>query len=614
MFGPLTRVAVLVSVVLAVASAENTVDRELECEPTISEIELSLGRKPLKSYGRRLVEDSSSEPKFPSNEKIKRLAEDVLVAGSPGGAVVTVVRDGKPSCQAFGFADREQGLSMTCKHAIQIASVTKTFTGLLALIAKKKNAVDLDAPVQQNMPEYTPKPSSGGDTLTLRDMINHRSGLPRHDKMWQFPFSPREGLTRDQLLHSLQFLEHNTPQRTQFTYSNLLFTVGGMATSGGLNRLDQSSVDKEWEDHIKDEIFTPLGMPNSFSSLSQYKAADPKTKQPMPVAYHDDRRGSGPMDLLDGDVVGPAYSVVTCGDDMGKYVENIINEHNGKYNLLDKETVEELKTIQMLTPPSSFGRGGGYSWGWNVVEYHGVSVHYHDGAAYGFSSLVGVVPDYNFGAFIAVNKYHSGRPDTGFKSLVDTLLGIVREEVSTIQIRRLQDSTTLLSEATGAQKDEGGDAVQSFLRANKGRNLQFDESNNKDLSSFVGTFRHPAYGIYSIRLTRNEDGLEYSWGLSKSPEYRPLSALTTSPLAWYPNQQKNKNKFNRGATMYFILDAKGDVMGFLTKLEKGDRYSKKVLMAPIAFLKKEHPFYGNKWYDQKFRSLPTYHPPTETEL
>ena len=77
------------------------------------------------------------------------------------------------------------------------------------------------------------------------------------------------------------------------------------------------------------------------------------------------------MDLLDGDVVGPAYSVVTCGDDMGKYVENIINEHNGKYNLLDKETVEELKTIQMLTPPRSFGRGGGYSWGWNVVEYEG---------------------------------------------------------------------------------------------------------------------------------------------------------------------------------------------------------------------------------------------------
>jgi CubicO group peptidase (beta-lactamase class C family) len=57
-------------------------------------------------------------------------------------------------------------------------------------------------------------------TLTTRDLLIHRSGLPRHDLFWyQAPFS------RDELYHRLRFLE--PPPPAQWRYNSLMYVVAG---------------------------------------------------------------------------------------------------------------------------------------------------------------------------------------------------------------------------------------------------------------------------------------------------------------------------------------------------------------------------------------------------
>ena len=60
--------------------------------------------------------------------------------------------------------------------------------------------------------------------------------MPRHDYLWQAPFSPRSGkITKDQIIESLQFLEMSRPQRVIPEYNNVMYTVAGEATTKGLN-------------------------------------------------------------------------------------------------------------------------------------------------------------------------------------------------------------------------------------------------------------------------------------------------------------------------------------------------------------------------------------------
>src|SRR5580658_6269996 len=79
----------------------------------------------------------------------------------------------------YGTAVRGQNVAPTPDSVYEVASVTKTFTGVLAAQAVLEGRIKLDADFRQYLPEHYSNLTWQGQPITLRTLATHRSGLPR---------------------------------------------------------------------------------------------------------------------------------------------------------------------------------------------------------------------------------------------------------------------------------------------------------------------------------------------------------------------------------------------------------------------------------------------------
>jgi CubicO group peptidase (beta-lactamase class C family) len=103
----------------------------------------------------------------------------------PGLALALVRQDAPPLLQAFGLRDIESGSSVETTTLFPIGSITKSFTatGLALLVDEGK--LGWDVPVREILPEFKLKDPVASEKCTLRDLLTHRTGLPRHDWVHQ---------------------------------------------------------------------------------------------------------------------------------------------------------------------------------------------------------------------------------------------------------------------------------------------------------------------------------------------------------------------------------------------------------------------------------------------
>jgi len=101
-----------------------------------------------------------------------------------GFAVAVVEKNKVIYAKGFGYRDWDSKLPVTPHTLFAIGSCTKAFTASLIGMLQQEGRLNIDKPVRDYLPElkfYTP---AMDETITLRDMMCHRTGLPRHDLSW----------------------------------------------------------------------------------------------------------------------------------------------------------------------------------------------------------------------------------------------------------------------------------------------------------------------------------------------------------------------------------------------------------------------------------------------
>jgi CubicO group peptidase (beta-lactamase class C family) len=73
----------------------------------------------------------------------------------------------------YGLADRERGLPFTTETIAPVGSITKQFTASAVLALHQQGLVDLDGPLKV----YLPGIAEPAASLTIRDLLNHTSGV-----------------------------------------------------------------------------------------------------------------------------------------------------------------------------------------------------------------------------------------------------------------------------------------------------------------------------------------------------------------------------------------------------------------------------------------------------
>ena len=115
------------------------------------------------------------------DEFVRNIMQDWKIPG----LAISIVKDGEVLfSQGFGKRDADEGKDVTTQTLFPIASCTKAFTATSMAILADEGKLDWDTSVKRYLPTFKLYDLFASEHMTPRDLVTHRSGLPRHDLMW----------------------------------------------------------------------------------------------------------------------------------------------------------------------------------------------------------------------------------------------------------------------------------------------------------------------------------------------------------------------------------------------------------------------------------------------
>ncbi|HXV63136.1 MAG TPA: serine hydrolase, partial [Vicinamibacteria bacterium] len=352
---------------------------------------------------------------------------------------------------------------------------------ILGMLADEKK-LEWDRPVREYLPDFRLYDDAATDGMTPRDLVTHRSGLPRHDLLWYASEFPRK-----ELYQRLRYLEPSKPFRSLWQYQNLMFMTAGY--------LEESIVGKSWEQIVRERILDPLGMARSNFSVTSMQTSDDFS---YPYGSRKDQVVRVPFRNIDE--VGPAGSINSSVEEMIRYVRFHLD--GGKYGekqILSPENSRAMQTAQVAMPPSPIAPDNpeqgptSYGLGLIVTNYRGHKMILHGGGIDGFISQMAWLPDDKLGVVVLTN--YSGFnpvPNLVVQHAFDRLLGL--EPVDwTSRARELKAK---------------GDKLRAEARAKDEAERKSGTSLSHPLSDFEGSFEHSGYGTFVVK--KSGEGLEGS--------------------------------------------------------------------------------------------------------
>jgi CubicO group peptidase (beta-lactamase class C family) len=322
--------------------------------------------------------------------KLARIERDVeqkrKELGVPGAALAIVKGDKVIFQKGFGLRDVERQLPVTADTLFAIGSSTKSFTAMAAVISQDQGRLSLDDSPKKYLSSFRVQDPEADKTITVRDLLLHRSGLKVSDFVW----APGV-LNRNDVIKLFGLAKPTAKLREKFQYQNIGYTAAGevVARANGTT----------WERFIGERIFKPLGMTSSHASIRQMaKDRDHAT------GYSVDDKVATKEDLLDVSAIAPAGAINSNVKDMSQWIRLML----GGGTFEGKRIVSERGFNDIVRKQISVGDNlpfadASYGLGWLASDRNGHPLIFHPGGLPGFNAVVGVVPDQRLGFVVLVN-------------------------------------------------------------------------------------------------------------------------------------------------------------------------------------------------------------------
>ncbi|HLK29145.1 MAG TPA: serine hydrolase [Puia sp.] len=392
-----------------------------------------------------------------------------------GFAVAVVEKDKVVYAKGFGYRDYENKIPVTPNTLFAIGSCTKAFTASLIGMLVKDGKTDYDKPVRNYLPELKFFNDDMNNKITLRDMMCHRTGLPRHDYSWYLFTTP----SRDSLIQRIQYMEPSAGLRERWQYNNFMFLAQGVVV--------EKLTGKKWEDNVREKIFQPLGMSNSYFSVD-----DMAKNSDASIGYGLKNDSIiKKLDYYHIDAMGPAGSINSSVNDMAKWVTTWIN--NGKFN--DKEIIPTSHRNEAISSQMVIGGAlpdkekpdiyfSNYGFGWFLGSYRG---HYrveHGGNIDGFSASTCFFPSDSIGIIVLSNQNGSSVPSIVRNLIADRML----------KLKYYDWESDLKNNADKARIDDRNAKKSAIPNSKK------SSTPTHDWKDYEGLYGNNAYGTFDVQL------------------------------------------------------------------------------------------------------------------
>jgi D-alanyl-D-alanine carboxypeptidase len=313
----------------------------------------------------------------------------VQIAVSKGGDVIL--------SEAFGVTQREEGTAATTRSVMQIGSITKQFTAAAILHLAERGALSLDDRIDKYVPEFDAR----GRTITLRQLLSHRSGVTRD---WTSapgisPYVLLSPVTREQVIAGINAQPFDFTPGSKWSYSNAGFMLLGYAI--------ESITGKPFADFVHSEFALPLGLIDT--------GVCGTSNLPRPPGYAVLQTAPGaPPDVRWTEAVHPSGfnssgSFCSTAFDLARWAHLLAN---GRVMLPASYATMTTRPPAPLVP---YGLGVGLH---DVLGHRAVS---HGGAIFGFQSFLIYFPDRDIAVAVVLNAW----PVAGSELYAETLALVV---------------------------------------------------------------------------------------------------------------------------------------------------------------------------------------------
>jgi CubicO group peptidase (beta-lactamase class C family) len=316
----------------------------------------------------------------------RRIREVLEKTKTPGAGVALVSRDDVYWVAGIGVADRALGKPVTSETLFRLASISKSFVALSVLKLQEEGKLNLSDPLRERAPEiaFTNR-WEASDPVLLAHLLEHTSGLG--------DFTLAEHAVNDSAITLSDALAMQPQMRVVHTKPGSYAAYSNVGPAMAAYVIEKVS-GRAYEDYVRDEIFTPLGMESASFFLNE------RVQRDLAKGYCE----GGTSELPFGHMIArPSGAISATPRDAGRLVQLLLNrgEHAGG-RLLTPDSI-----LRMETPLTSLaarsGLGVGDALGNHSTIDNGFLFHGHNGATDGFLSSYGYAPEHGVGYFFSIN-------------------------------------------------------------------------------------------------------------------------------------------------------------------------------------------------------------------
>lgn len=292
--------------------------------------------------------------------RIDSLAQDYLATTHTPGITVAVLRGRDTiALKGYGLADVAAKRPAGAATVYRIGSMTKQFTAAAVLREIERGKLSLD----DDMSKYLPDFPLHGHRVTIRQLLNHTSGIrsytgvPGWSKTWSQELSPRE---------IVRFVENDTfdfAPGTQWRYNNTGYVLLGMI-------LEKVS-GQPYAAYLQREFFTPLGL--------RHIGYCPTTTTDTAFAAGYAIAGDKPQPAPFLDMSHPFSAGALCAT---------VGDFAAWQRALASGRVVNAKSFGLMSTPDTLNNGTRLQYGFGLVpgDFAGHRSVGHGGAVHGFTS------------------------------------------------------------------------------------------------------------------------------------------------------------------------------------------------------------------------------------
>ena len=322
---------------------------------------------------------------------LQQQLDGVVEAGTPG--VVGLVRAGERTWQgASGLGDLGADRPARAGDRFRIGSVTKSFVAALVLQLVGEGRLGLDDNLERWLPGLVP----GGNKLTVRQLLNHTSGLYNYTD--DLPQPPRRLRPRELVAITTGHKPLFAPGR-EFSYSNTNYILAGLVV--------ERVTGQPLADQLHQRILQPLRLDDTELPTTQRALGGPHARGYSPPD-EDWRVSDGPARLVDVTEMDTSWAwaagaMVSTTADLARFYQALLGGQ-----LLTPELLTQMRTT---VDASQAGHGTRYGLGLEVLRPGcGVELWGHGGSLEGYGTTAFSTPDADRQLIVAINLQPEPEP------------------------------------------------------------------------------------------------------------------------------------------------------------------------------------------------------------